>query len=457
MSGLHKRKSLKSLLQEAKDKMTQAPEHIKAAQVLAEMQEDLHEKMSGGTDRGDRPGDMSGVNDRGAPSEQAASGSQSAVETPSRHVRVKPVPFPVPVSEPIEETQNNPVPCAPSAEKDAEKRPGVLSGVFVRGECPGVLPGVDAAVQLQAPPRETAADQAQAAVLTAPGKRRPGRKGVKEILPRRPRISGERQKQLYAWLREQGGAVRTTLSVLTEMTGIEDRSLRRILTDWEANGIVQKQSGQFGVELRLLIDDQPAPPRKAAPKPRQGTLTGLELADVCPNLHAAGFTEVHLKRITAALTKQDIDTSHVWTGLRYAEWELANGKMVDKTGGPIASPVDWVYKSLISDGTYRIPKGYVSPTEKLRRQAEEELAREREALETLERLRAEKEELELQKQIETLLAQVLADTQSQLARPFLEPLPKFLRELGAENPLFQRACRVQIEWHLRQLAGKEEK
>lgn len=139
MSGLHKRKSLKSLLQEAKDKMTQAPEHIKAAQVLAEMQEDLHEKMSGGTDRGDRPGDMSGVNDRGAPSEQAASGSQSAVETPSRHVRVKPVPvpFPVPVSEHIEETQNNPVPCAPSAEKDAEKRPEVLSGVFVRGKCPG--------------------------------------------------------------------------------------------------------------------------------------------------------------------------------------------------------------------------------------------------------------------------------------------------------------------------------
>ncbi len=455
MSGLHKRKSLKSLLQEAKDKMTQAPEHIKAAQVLAEMQEDLHEKMSGGTDRGDCPGDMSGVSDRGAPSEQAASGSQSAAETACRNVRPKPVPFPVPPSESIENTQKYFVPCAPSTEKDAEKRPGVLSGVFVRGECPGILPGVDAAVQLQEHPHETVEDQPQAAVLTSPGKKRPGRKGVKEILPRRPRISGERQKQLYAWLREQGGAVRTTLSVLTQMTGIEDRSLRRILTDWEANGIVQKQSGQFGVELRLLIDDQPAEPKKA--KPRQATLAGLELADVCPNLFAAGFTEVHLKRITAALTKQDIDTSHVWTGLRYAEWELANGKMVDKTGVPIASPVDWVYKSLISDGTYRIPKGYVSPTEKLRRQAEEELAREREALETLERLRAEKEELELQKQIEALLAQVLADTQGELARPFLEPLPKFLRELGAGNPLFQRACRVQVEWHLRQLAGKEEK
>lgn len=56
MSGLHKRKSLKSLLQDAKDKMTQAPEHIRAAQVLTEMQEDLREKMSGVNVRGLYPG-----------------------------------------------------------------------------------------------------------------------------------------------------------------------------------------------------------------------------------------------------------------------------------------------------------------------------------------------------------------------------------------------------------------
>ena len=444
MSGLHKRKSLKSLLEEAKEKMTQAPEHIKAAQVLSEMQEDVRAKMSGVSVRGDRPGSLSGGDATEAEQEAPVSPPESPETTAQTPPRRKPVPFPIPEEyykkQAVHQEQSD-----VSPDTHPEKCPGVTTGVDVRGICPGVLSGVPVRGQAAAPaeiPSE---------------KKRPGRKSVREILPRRPRIVGERQKQVYAWLKEQGGAVRTTLSMLTEITGIEDRSLRRILTAWEANGIIQKTSGQFGVEMKLLIDEPPPAPRKAVSHAAQAPLSGVALADVCPSLCAAGFADVHLKRIMAALHTQGIDTGHVWAGLRYAEWELANGTMVDKTGGQISSPVDWVYKSLISDGTYRIPKGYLSPTEKLRRQAAEELAREREELEQLERLRAEKEELELQKQIEAMLAQVLADTTGELARSILEPLPRFLKELGVENPLFQRACRAQVEWHLKSLAGSDEK
>ena len=129
--------------------------------------------------------------------------------------------------------------------------------------------------------------------------------------------------------------------------------------------------------------------------------------------------------------------------------------MTDKGGGLVSSPVDWVYKSLISDGTYRIPRGYLSPAEKQRMQVEEELNRERQAREELERLRSEKEALELQRQVDALLDRVLADTQSELAKNILKPLPHFLWELGTDNPLFQRACRVQVESYLKNLVAAE--
>ena len=88
-------------------------------------------------------------------------------------------------------------------------------------------------------------------------------------------------------------------------------------------------------------------------------------------------------------------------------------------------------------------------------QVEEELNRERQAREELERLRSEKEALELQRQVDALLDRVLADTQSELAKNILKPLPHFLWELGTDNPLFQRACRVQVESYLKNLVAAE--
>lgn len=451
MSGLHKRKSLKNLLEEARDRMTQAPEHIRAARVLAEMQEDLHAHREG----------------------QAARQALSPLPVPEASAALPPAlrePFPAPALPPA---PPSPPEAGDKEKKDAPAPPPVAAALSPAGD--GAESAQEAPPSPKAPCRDAALKKSgedrngcpggttggpsrkkAPALETAPPpahRRRSARKRVKEILPRRSPIVGERQKQLYGWLVEQGGAVRTTLSLLTGFLNIEDRALRRILTTWEREGVIEKRSGQFGVEIKLLIDEGP-PPRSATPPKERSP---FPLADVCPGLCAAGFTEKHLKRIMTALTTQNIDTGHVWTGLRYAEWELANGKMTDKAGEQVASPVDWVFKSLITDGTYRIPKGYLTPAEIQRQQAEEEMARERKALEELERLREEKAALEFRKQVEALLADVLADPESETAQEIMRPLPDFIRRLGSENALFQRSCRVQVEWHLQGLTGKREK
>ena len=59
------------------------------------------------------------------------------------------------------------------------------------------------------------------------------------------------------------------------------------------------------------------------------------------------------------------------TSLDHAEWELENGKMVDREGQSVADPCSWVFRSLARTGYYRKPKGYVSPEEQAAKDAEE--------------------------------------------------------------------------------------
>ena len=62
-------------------------------------------------------------------------------------------------------------------------------------------------------------------------------------------------------------------------------------------------------------------------------------------------------------------------GLTHAEWELEHGAMRDKSGAPVASPVDWIFTSLSKNGYYRRPAGYVSPQEQAELDAAEEAKR----------------------------------------------------------------------------------
>ncbi len=114
-----------------------------------------------------------------------------------------------------------------------------------------------------------------------------------------------------------------------------------------------------------------------------------------PHLAATGFGSHQIEQIVLALQELGKPTDKLVQALDHAEWELEHGQMLDKTGGPVADPCSWVFRSLSKTGYYRQPKGYVSPEEQaIRDEADrlENIRRERTRLDE-ERFLAWKESL----------------------------------------------------------------
>ncbi|WBF66052.1 hypothetical protein LN040_09935 [Desulfovibrio subterraneus] len=82
-----------------------------------------------------------------------------------------------------------------------------------------------------------------------------------------------------------------------------------------------------------------------------------------PELAKSGFGESQMRQIVQKRLRQGESLEHVLQGLRYAEWELHAGNMRDKRGETVASPCSFVFTSLIGQGHYRKPEGYISPEE----------------------------------------------------------------------------------------------
>jgi hypothetical protein len=68
-------------------------------------------------------------------------------------------------------------------------------------------------------------------------------------------------------------------------------------------------------------------------------------------------------------------------GLTHAEWELNAKRMCDKSGKTIASPANWVFKILATQGYYPRPEGYRSPQEQAEQDITQELLRQSAAYE----------------------------------------------------------------------------
>ena len=114
---------------------------------------------------------------------------------------------------------------------------------------------------------------------------------------------------------------------------------------------------------------------------RLEALTEDDLAFHWPNLAKVGFGTCQIRQIIGHLTKVNISLEKIIQGLNHADWELETGTMRDKSGAPVASPVDWVFTSLSRNGYYRRPAGYVSPQEQAELDAAEEAKRRTEACE----------------------------------------------------------------------------
>lgn len=93
------------------------------------------------------------------------------------------------------------------------------------------------------------------------------------------------------------------------------------------------------------------------------SLTEEDIRFHWPNLAKAGFGTCQIRQIVARLFQVGIGAENLAQGLTHAEWELEHGTMRDKTGTPVAHPLNWVFSSLARTGYYRRPQGYISPRE----------------------------------------------------------------------------------------------
>ena len=118
-------------------------------------------------------------------------------------------------------------------------------------------------------------------------------------------------------------------------------------------------------------------------------LTEGDIAFHWPQLAKQGFGTDQIRQIIRRLTQINIKPEKVIQGLGHAEWEFSAGKMRDKSGKLVGSPVNWVFKILASQGYYPRPDGYVSPQEQAELDAAEEAKRMTEALKAREEAEAE--------------------------------------------------------------------
>ena len=291
---------------------------------------------------------------------------------------------------------------------------------------------------------------------------KPKRVGEGQISLLRPLapVHGANPTKLFKWLYGIGKkeTIDLTLPIIEETIGIDARTCRRIIATWAETGVCEKTVHRRGMRIRLLMDEKEAlgAPRAASPSVSASPADELEraLPELCPRLMEVGFTAKHLRRIKELLAVQNIDPGSLTDALRYAEYELEHGQMVDSKGQPVSRPVDWVFRCLSKDGTYRIPTGYVSPAELRRREREEAVRREREALEAERRLLEEEAALALEKEVEAMFRQLLDEPDGPFAAQILEKVPAVLRSRGGlENPLVQKACRMQISYMLQDAVG----
>ena len=305
--------------------------------------------------------------------------------------------------------------------------------------------------------RRTAKVDVQAGARCKP--KRVGEGQISLLRPLAP-VHGANPTKLFKWLYGIGKkeTIDLTLPIIEETIGIDARTCRRIIATWAETGVCEKTVHRRGMRIRLLMDEKEAlgAPRAASPSVSASPADELEraLPELCPRLMEVGFTAKHLRRIKELLAVQNIDPGSLTDALRYAEYELEHGQMVDSKGQPVSRPVDWVFRCLSKDGTYRIPTGYVSPAELRRREREEAVRREREALEAERRLLEEEAALALEKEVEAMFRQMLDEPDGPFAAQILEKVPAVLRSRGGlENPLVQKACRMQISYMLQDAVG----
>lgn len=210
-----------------------------------------------------------------------------------------------------------------------------------------------------------------------------------------PALNSRQQRRMLAFLQERRRVV-ANIDMLSKMLDIPDATTRKILRVLAQRGLIQKRKqGNDGLVIEVVSGvgtvqmdgpngqskwtvqmDGPSSSLKRDRERKDLSLSYSEdlMALNWPTLVAAGFGPEQVRQVAEALAAAGRDAGQVRAGLDRAEWELAQGAMTDKAGQPVADPAAWVFRSLARTGTYRRPKGYISPEEQAARDAAAEAA-----------------------------------------------------------------------------------
>ena len=204
------------------------------------------------------------------------------------------------------------------------------------------------------------------------------------------------QKTLLRYFQVNGPHV-TNYDLIAAETDVPRGTVRRVVKKFVTLGMLEKrpwrEGNKQGVFFALLHNRAPELNTRTehpfrAPEPgtrnehaphslkidRLNTLSISQetLAMTWPHLVRAGFGADQMEQIVDNLDQLGKPTDRIVAGLDHAEWELENGKMLDKNGQPVTDPCSWVFTALARTGYYRRPKGYVSPEEQAAKDAEAE-------------------------------------------------------------------------------------
>jgi hypothetical protein len=113
----------------------------------------------------------------------------------------------------------------------------------------------------------------------------------------------------------------------------------------------------------------------SAPVQKLLALKNEDIIFFWPNLSKAEFSTHQIEQIVGRLSQTDKLPDRIFQSLDFAEWELENGKMTDKSGQPVNDPNSFVFNSLARNGCYRRPAGYISPEEQAEIDEKKESAR----------------------------------------------------------------------------------
>ena len=199
----------------------------------------------------------------------------------------------------------------------------------------------------------------------------------------------KQQQLVLDYLTRQGPHI-TDKSIIAETLGIAPFTARNILIRLTELKIIERKRVGQGMRVAVIDKQANATTRyNHAVQPNGATeryyslpskidriktlsISQERMEFTWPNLSSAGFGIHQIEQIIAALDELGKPADKVVQSLDHAEWELDNGKMLDKAGRPVADPCSWVFRALARTGYYRRPAGYVSAEEQAAKDAEAE-------------------------------------------------------------------------------------